>query len=490
MGVPRGYRATLLWIVVGFVSINVWFYLIGYSAAFDAPMEGLTPGLAVSRYGFFAACLVSAVLLSAGAKMAERLRASLSVAVPLLLVIGTGLYGVAPHQTLAPADVLTSIGSPLIGIGYLWSIMSLYHLLALSGTSKDLVISLVAVGVLDTMLFTCAISFVPPAGHVLVAAVAAVLSAVSIALARRSVPERSAAECSLEAAPGLPPDDSDFAAVPLASGTGRWQQIGQLVLVSIVLIAMRGLADSGLWGNAPSSSGFGIDVPPLVSAAVISALFAAVSLPTFLAYLNRPGGYRCHLPFLVLIAGFLALVLMQDHLGNTFAVYLFENAIELLCQVLFSFTIVTSARLLQVSGFRLSGFTLAFCYALVILWSVLLEGADFVSNSIILGVTYLLVVFVATPSLPRKKGAVSEGGDEETAGVFDSAVAKSKAIAQEHGLTKRETEILELLAQGRSMPYIQQELVLAEGTVRTHVNRIYKKLDVHSRQELIDLLLS
>ena len=38
--------------------------------------------------------------------------------------------------------------------------------------------------------------------------------------------------------------------------------------------------------------------------------------------------------------------------------------------------------------------------------------------------------------------------------------------------------------------YIQQELTISGGTVRTHTDHIYKKLDVHSQQELIDIIES
>ena len=43
-----------------------------------------------------------------------------------------------------------------------------------------------------------------------------------------------------------------------------------------------------------------------------------------------------------------------------------------------------------------------------------------------------------------------------------------------------------LLAQGRSRPYICEVLYLSDGTVKTHVSHIYRKFDVHSRQELLD----
>ncbi len=55
-------------------------------------------------------------------------------------------------------------------------------------------------------------------------------------------------------------------------------------------------------------------------------------------------------------------------------------------------------------------------------------------------------------------------------------------------LSHRELEILALLAKGRNAAFIQQELVISEGTVRTHMRNIYHKLGVHSQQELINLV--
>lgn len=63
-------------------------------------------------------------------------------------------------------------------------------------------------------------------------------------------------------------------------------------------------------------------------------------------------------------------------------------------------------------------------------------------------------------------------------------------LAQDRGLSARETEILGYLARGRSQPYIREELVLSKNTVASHVKHIYQKLNVHSRQELIDLFES
>lgn len=62
------------------------------------------------------------------------------------------------------------------------------------------------------------------------------------------------------------------------------------------------------------------------------------------------------------------------------------------------------------------------------------------------------------------------------------------AAARLYPLTQRELDIARLLAQGRSKSVIGEKLGLSESTVRTHGRHLYAKLDVHSRQQLIDLL--
>lgn len=65
---------------------------------------------------------------------------------------------------------------------------------------------------------------------------------------------------------------------------------------------------------------------------------------------------------------------------------------------------------------------------------------------------------------------------------------KAARIARDNGLTARELEVLVLLAQGRSNPYIRDALGISLDTASTHVKHVYAKLNVHARQELIDLV--
>ena len=53
------------------------------------------------------------------------------------------------------------------------------------------------------------------------------------------------------------------------------------------------------------------------------------------------------------------------------------------------------------------------------------------------------------------------------------------------GLSTREAEIMSLIAGGRTNGEIAAQLFLAEKTVKNHVNRIYAKLGVGSRDAAI-----
>ena len=68
---------------------------------------------------------------------------------------------------------------------------------------------------------------------------------------------------------------------------------------------------------------------------------------------------------------------------------------------------------------------------------------------------------------------MSSGGDAETGRV---------RLA---GLSSREAQIMTLIAAGHSNGQNAERLVLAEKTVKNHVNRIYAKLGVGSRPAAI-----
>ena len=94
------------------------------------------------------------------------------------------------------------------------------------------------------------------------------------------------------------------------------------------------------------------------------------------------------------------------------------------------------------------------------------------------------------PDKPSRAGSEKEAPETTepvatTKLVVDPIDEACSSIARAYRLTNRETDVLRLLARGRTSPFIQEELVLSRNTVKTHVRHIYTKLDVHSQQELI-----
>ena len=84
--------------------------------------------------------------------------------------------------------------------------------------------------------------------------------------------------------------------------------------------------------------------------------------------------------------------------------------------------------------------------------------------------------------------AVAEEGAPTAEQQGDALEARCAHVAEAHGLTPRESEILVHLGQGRTARAISEKLVVSENTVKYHIKSIYQKLDVHSRDEVIDLI--
>jgi LuxR family maltose regulon positive regulatory protein len=67
----------------------------------------------------------------------------------------------------------------------------------------------------------------------------------------------------------------------------------------------------------------------------------------------------------------------------------------------------------------------------------------------------------------------------------DAASAASPAAGLPEPLSERELEVLRLIASGKSNRRIASELFVSVGTVKTHINNLYRKLDAHSRTQAL-----
>ena len=86
---------------------------------------------------------------------------------------------------------------------------------------------------------------------------------------------------------------------------------------------------------------------------------------------------------------------------------------------------------------------------------------------------------------PEAEGSGDDADSGKRVGIFQ---LKCDAVAEQYGLSRRQREVLELLARGRNADYITEKLVISPHTAKAHTYNIYLKLDVHSRQELMDLV--
>lgn len=79
---------------------------------------------------------------------------------------------------------------------------------------------------------------------------------------------------------------------------------------------------------------------------------------------------------------------------------------------------------------------------------------------------------------------VMEGGGPMSANIARMVISSFQR-SDASPLTRRETEILEHIAVGKSRKKIAEELFIDLETVKSHIKNIYQKLDVHSKEDAL-----
>lgn len=100
-----------------------------------------------------------------------------------------------------------------------------------------------------------------------------------------------------------------------------------------------------------------------------------------------------------------------------------------------------------------------------------------------------MVILIRRGAVLRRSGEVFGAEEEEV----PEQVAQSRRaaeidrVAAEANLGEREKEVLVLLLEGKSASEVARALVVANGTAKSHIRHVYKKLGIHSREELFGL---
>lgn len=65
---------------------------------------------------------------------------------------------------------------------------------------------------------------------------------------------------------------------------------------------------------------------------------------------------------------------------------------------------------------------------------------------------------------------------------------KIDRVIEHYELTARQQEVFRMLVRGRNAQYVADKFFISNSTAKAHIHNIYRKLDIHSQQELINLV--
>jgi DNA-binding CsgD family transcriptional regulator len=122
-------------------------------------------------------------------------------------------------------------------------------------------------------------------------------------------------------------------------------------------------------------------------------------------------------------------------------------------------------------------------------------GLSSTSLSALLLVLAFLLVVVVMLFFPNSAHHEEPGAEpaalrvtEDTLGEKALFKMKVEKVAQLYALSPRECDVLGYLVKGRNANYIQKELMVSPHTAKSHIYNIYRKLDIHSQQKLMDFV--
>ncbi len=130
--------------------------------------------------------------------------------------------------------------------------------------------------------------------------------------------------------------------------------------------------------------------------------------------------------------------------------------------------------------------------------AMLLDGSGLSEGvqSTVVSIIVVLLVIVATMILLSEKELTSRwgvtfiGNGESSKELLEKnrLIDLCSEMVTTYQLSPREAEVLQLLAQRKSIADVERELFIARGTAKAHICHIYTKMGIHTRGELFALL--
>ncbi|MEE8716026.1 MAG: LuxR C-terminal-related transcriptional regulator [Coriobacteriales bacterium] len=118
-------------------------------------------------------------------------------------------------------------------------------------------------------------------------------------------------------------------------------------------------------------------------------------------------------------------------------------------------------------------------------------ASTLVAGALAFAIICATVLMLAGEALRRPdatgEGAAAGGGAGAWAGEADPRAVMGEIFAR-RGLTPREEQVATLLSRGYTLPRVAEELGISLDTVRAHSKAVYRKLGIHKKQELLDMV--
>lgn len=208
---------------------------------------------------------------------------------------------------------------------------------------------------------------------------------------------------------------------------------------------------------------------------------------------RRPIALFSLVSLIVIGATILAVSFSMEQLNGGSVAFIAASSCLLGCMAMF---IVSAAAKTHTSPMRPAGLFLAlviviprFIRACIMYQNTLLpsiqEAPDLFLITSIAAILCVVVVFVVILQFFWR---TQPRAIETTAAPSNATTHALEALQHSFDLSDREMEIVQLAYRNQSAKKMSETLFIAESTVYTHLKRIYRKTDVHSKQELIDLI--
>ena len=473
-GIQWGMRLTLLFSDTLFV---------GHA---NRGTDSFCNALMLAAVAVYAVMLVALWKREEGRPLSRRFLSRSCLAQVVLITCGMGLVALAPF--VAQFQVVSVAAGICLGCGtglgaYEW--VYLYMRRGSVAARQSLVSSwLLGVGIFALM------ALVPSLPRLIVLCALGILScALQLGYARTT---HDAETAKISAAEACPPTHGDMTG---RNGTAyELRQLAPIAVATAVLGFAYGMSGPLQLSGGGASTGDMALLANHVGTALVAALVASLILfantgrlnllPIFLAAFTLDTTAAIVLPFagdgyFPLCAGIFGMV-------NRVAGML----------VLYSCTALPSLQtFFRTAPFLLGASSLGLTVGIAVGNAMFANIADgyVVLMVVTLAIMYVMFVALTIALVARgwRSGSLSPAPAPSTAKKTRPETdpdACTAEIASLYGLSERETEVMGYLSKGRGVSFTAEQLGLSKNTVKAYTKSLYKKLDVHSREELIDLV--